>query len=79
VPWPLRVLSRSRVMRRLAARGIGLGVRPEHVRTRDEFSGAPAAAHDAPSAGDARSHVIAGKLWLAGHPSAPISEPSDAA
>jgi 2-polyprenyl-6-methoxyphenol hydroxylase-like FAD-dependent oxidoreductase len=44
VPWPLRVLSRSRVMRRLAARAIGLGVRPEHVRTRDEFSGVPAAA-----------------------------------
>jgi 2-polyprenyl-6-methoxyphenol hydroxylase-like FAD-dependent oxidoreductase len=30
-PWMLRVLSRSRLFRRTAARFIGMGVRPEHV------------------------------------------------
>ncbi|WP_253819922.1 FAD-dependent oxidoreductase [Variovorax paradoxus] len=31
VPWPLRLLSRWPVLRRLPARAVGLGVRPEHV------------------------------------------------
>jgi 2-polyprenyl-6-methoxyphenol hydroxylase-like FAD-dependent oxidoreductase len=35
VPWPLRAASRSTLLRRLAARAIGLGVRPEHVKTSD--------------------------------------------
>ena len=33
LPWPVRLLSRFPVLRRLPARFIGLGVRPEHVRT----------------------------------------------
>jgi 2-polyprenyl-6-methoxyphenol hydroxylase-like FAD-dependent oxidoreductase len=33
-PWPLRLLQRFPVLRRLPARLIGLGIRPEHVRTR---------------------------------------------
>ena len=31
VPWPARLLSRSNTLRRLAARAVGLGVRPESV------------------------------------------------
>lgn len=33
VPWPLRALQAIPVLRRLPARLIGLGLRPEHVRT----------------------------------------------
>jgi hypothetical protein len=33
VPWPLRLLSRWAWLRRLPARAVGLGVRPEHVRS----------------------------------------------
>jgi len=32
-PWPLRLLARWPFLRRLPARLLGLGVRPEHVRT----------------------------------------------
>jgi 2-polyprenyl-6-methoxyphenol hydroxylase-like FAD-dependent oxidoreductase len=35
VPLPLRYLTRSKAVRRLAARAVGLGVRPEHVQTPD--------------------------------------------
>ena len=31
VPWPLRLLARWPVLRRLPARAVGMGVRPEHV------------------------------------------------
>ena len=37
LPWPLRLLRRFQVLRRLPARLIGIGVRPEHVRTPDVF------------------------------------------
>jgi 2-polyprenyl-6-methoxyphenol hydroxylase-like FAD-dependent oxidoreductase len=33
VPWPLRLLSRWPMLRRLPARAVGLGVRPEHVKS----------------------------------------------
>ncbi|QNK68805.1 FAD-dependent oxidoreductase [Variovorax sp. PAMC26660] len=33
VPWPLRLLSRWPLLRRLPARAVGLGVRPEHVQS----------------------------------------------
>ncbi len=32
-PWPARLFNQFPVLRRLPARLIGLGVRPEHVRT----------------------------------------------
>ena len=32
-PWPLRLLDRYPVLRRIPARLVGVGVRPEHVRT----------------------------------------------
>jgi 2-polyprenyl-6-methoxyphenol hydroxylase-like FAD-dependent oxidoreductase len=35
LPWPLRLLRRFPVLRRIPARLIGLGFRPEHVRTPD--------------------------------------------
>jgi 2-polyprenyl-6-methoxyphenol hydroxylase-like FAD-dependent oxidoreductase len=37
LPWPLRLLRRFPVLRRLTARLIGMGVRPEHVKTPDVF------------------------------------------
>ncbi len=37
LPWPLRLLRRFPVLRRVPARVIGLGFRPEHVRTPDAF------------------------------------------
>jgi len=33
LPWPLRLLARWPLLRRLPARAVGLGVRPEHVRS----------------------------------------------
>lgn len=33
VPWPLRLLQRFPVLRRIPARVVGVGFRPEHVRT----------------------------------------------
>ncbi len=38
-PWVLRLLRHFPVLRRVPARLIGLGVRPEHVRTPDAFQG----------------------------------------
>jgi 2-polyprenyl-6-methoxyphenol hydroxylase-like FAD-dependent oxidoreductase len=35
VPWPIRWLTKSRTFRRVAARAVGIGVRPEHVTTRE--------------------------------------------
>jgi 2-polyprenyl-6-methoxyphenol hydroxylase-like FAD-dependent oxidoreductase len=35
LPWPARLLTRWPAFRRLAGRAVGLGVRPEHVMTRD--------------------------------------------
>jgi 2-polyprenyl-6-methoxyphenol hydroxylase-like FAD-dependent oxidoreductase len=37
LPWPLRLLQRLPFLRRIPARLIGIGVRPEHVRTPDVF------------------------------------------
>jgi hypothetical protein len=37
LPWPLRLLRRFPVLRRIPARLIGMGFRPEHVRTPDAF------------------------------------------
>jgi hypothetical protein len=34
-PWPLRLMRHFARLRRIPARMIGLGVRPEHVTTRD--------------------------------------------
>jgi 2-polyprenyl-6-methoxyphenol hydroxylase-like FAD-dependent oxidoreductase len=39
LPWQLRLLRRFPRLRRVPARLIGLGVRPEHVRTPDAFEG----------------------------------------
>ncbi len=33
-PWPLRVLDRIALLRRLPARAVGMGVQPEHVKTK---------------------------------------------
>jgi 2-polyprenyl-6-methoxyphenol hydroxylase-like FAD-dependent oxidoreductase len=35
LPWPLKLLRRFPVLRRIPARLIGMGFRPEHVRTRE--------------------------------------------
>jgi 2-polyprenyl-6-methoxyphenol hydroxylase-like FAD-dependent oxidoreductase len=35
LPWPLKLLRRWPVLRRLPARIVGVGFRPEHVRTPD--------------------------------------------
>jgi 2-polyprenyl-6-methoxyphenol hydroxylase-like FAD-dependent oxidoreductase len=34
-PWPLRLMSRFALLRRIPARLVGIGVRPEHVHTPD--------------------------------------------
>jgi 2-polyprenyl-6-methoxyphenol hydroxylase-like FAD-dependent oxidoreductase len=38
VPWPLKLLRRFPILRRIPARVIGIGFRPEHVRTPDMFN-----------------------------------------
>jgi 2-polyprenyl-6-methoxyphenol hydroxylase-like FAD-dependent oxidoreductase len=38
VPWPLKLLLRFPFLRRIPARLIGIGFRPEHVRTPDVFT-----------------------------------------
>jgi 2-polyprenyl-6-methoxyphenol hydroxylase-like FAD-dependent oxidoreductase len=43
-PWVARLLGRWPILRRIPARLIGVGVRPEHVRTRDAFAGPERAA-----------------------------------
>lgn len=35
LPWPLRLIQRFPILRRISARVLGLGFRPEHVRTPD--------------------------------------------
>jgi 2-polyprenyl-6-methoxyphenol hydroxylase-like FAD-dependent oxidoreductase len=37
VPWPLRMMQRFPILRRIPARVIGMGFRPEHVHTPDAF------------------------------------------
>ena len=37
LPWPLRLMRRFPILRRIPARVIGLGFRPEHVKTPDTF------------------------------------------
>jgi 2-polyprenyl-6-methoxyphenol hydroxylase-like FAD-dependent oxidoreductase len=39
LPWPLKLLRRFPVLRRIPARVIGMGFRPEHVRTTEAFNG----------------------------------------
>jgi 2-polyprenyl-6-methoxyphenol hydroxylase-like FAD-dependent oxidoreductase len=39
LPWMLRLLQRFPILRQVPARLIGLGIRPEHVRTPDVFRG----------------------------------------
>jgi hypothetical protein len=39
-PWPVRLLGRWALLRRLPAAFVGIGVRPEHIRTPD-VSGQP--------------------------------------
>ncbi len=41
VPWPLRLLGHSAWLRRIPARIVGVGVRPEHVRTASSVSLVP--------------------------------------
>jgi 2-polyprenyl-6-methoxyphenol hydroxylase-like FAD-dependent oxidoreductase len=41
LPWPLRLTRRFRFLRRVPARVIGIGFRPEHVRTTDAFPMSP--------------------------------------
>jgi len=36
VPWPVKMLNRFPVLRRLPARLVGMGIRPEHVRTLEQ-------------------------------------------
>jgi hypothetical protein len=38
LPFPVRLLQRYPVLRRIPARLVGIGVRPEHVRTPNAFS-----------------------------------------
>src|SRR5262249_59471120 len=35
VPWPVKLLRRFPALRRIPARLIGIGFRPEHIKTRD--------------------------------------------
>ena len=39
LPFPLRLVQRYPVLRRIPARLVGVGVRPEHVRTPNVFAG----------------------------------------
>ena len=39
-PWPVRLASRCPMLQRIPARLVGLGIRPEHVRT-PEAEGRP--------------------------------------
>ncbi|HEV3119058.1 MAG TPA: FAD-dependent oxidoreductase [Gemmataceae bacterium] len=40
-PWPLKLLRRFPILRRIPARVIGIGIRPEHVQTPDMGAQAP--------------------------------------
>jgi 2-polyprenyl-6-methoxyphenol hydroxylase-like FAD-dependent oxidoreductase len=37
LPWPLRLIRRFPILARIPARLVGIGVRPEHIRTPDAF------------------------------------------
>ena len=37
LPWPLRLIRRFPILPRIPARLVGIGIRPEHVKTRDAF------------------------------------------
>src|SRR5262249_18062002 len=37
LPWPLKLLKRWPFLRRIPARLVGMGIRPEHVKTPDEL------------------------------------------
>jgi 2-polyprenyl-6-methoxyphenol hydroxylase-like FAD-dependent oxidoreductase len=39
LPWPLRLLRRFALLRRIPARLIGMGFRPEHIQTPDVYAG----------------------------------------
>lgn len=39
IPWPLKLLGRWPILRRIPARVLGVGFRPEHVRTPDAYAG----------------------------------------
>ena len=39
LPFPVKMLQRFPVLRRIPARLVGIGVRPEHVRTPNAFAG----------------------------------------
>jgi 2-polyprenyl-6-methoxyphenol hydroxylase-like FAD-dependent oxidoreductase len=41
-PWPVRLLGRCPVLQRIPARLVGIGFRPEHIRTPDVLAGARA-------------------------------------
>jgi 2-polyprenyl-6-methoxyphenol hydroxylase-like FAD-dependent oxidoreductase len=49
-PWPVRLVKRWPVLARIPARLIGIGVRPEHVRTPDVWQDGPCPLPDAGSA-----------------------------
>ena len=38
IAWPVRLLDRAEILQRLPARAVGLGVRPEHVRSPDRHA-----------------------------------------
>jgi 2-polyprenyl-6-methoxyphenol hydroxylase-like FAD-dependent oxidoreductase len=38
IPWPLKLMQRWSLLRRIPARVVGLGFRPEHVRTPENFA-----------------------------------------
>ena len=48
-PLPLRLMSRFAWLRRIPARLVGMGVRPEHVHTPDAFACSPDGASARPS------------------------------
>jgi hypothetical protein len=41
VPWPLKLLRRWPFLRRIPARLVGIGFRPEHVKSPDVFHDSP--------------------------------------
>jgi 2-polyprenyl-6-methoxyphenol hydroxylase-like FAD-dependent oxidoreductase len=44
VPWPVKMMQKAPILRRIPARVIGMGFRPEHIRTRQEPRAGKAAA-----------------------------------
>jgi hypothetical protein len=41
LPWPIKLLIRFPILRRIPAYVVGMGFRPEHVRTKDSAAAAP--------------------------------------